>query len=94
MKQEDIRKIWEWCGFKLYNPKGLNHNLPNDWCRFPNDVPFDEDGTRQVCGHLPDLTLDNMFEYAIPKLRELGCRFNLNSARDRFIVRVYGKPYD
>ncbi len=69
--QEQIRELWEWCGFKIewdspYNksrcaiifPDGSRHRLLSESL----DVIVDP------IKYLPPMDLNNLFEYAVPKL--------------------------
>ena len=63
MKQEDIRKIWEWCGFKVkwayHDFYELESPLKEQYWLGLTPCPLEK---------YPKLTLDNLFKYAVPKL--------------------------
>jgi len=70
-KDAIARKIWEWCGFTrydLWSTRGQGWKAPNG-DKFPNT---------------PELTLDNLFKYAVPKL----------CAGDRYSVKIYTHKYN
>lgn len=96
--EEHIKKLWEWCGFKAIKHKdcyarqtehGKSH-LEEICCyTFP-------DGTR---GHafLPDLDLNNLFKYAVPKLIDKygGLLFVLpQSDISSWECKILNKPND
>jgi len=58
--QEQIKELWEWCGLKLYSENiQLSSGLwwPDLWECPEGGVSF-----------TPDLDLNNLFKYAVPKL--------------------------
>ena len=61
--REQIKKLWEWCGFKEVFSKELwrfeRYKETNHWWSAPNGRRFDE---------LPPVDLNNLFKYAVPKL--------------------------
>lgn len=65
MKQEDRRKLWEWCGFSpnFYDDILSHKQEIYDW-QYPKEV--DQYKHSEVA--LPQLTLDDLFKYAVPKL--------------------------
>lgn len=56
---EQIKKFWEWCGFKWL--KRSNLLVEEDW-----DIKYP--GQPITHYHSPDLTLNNLFKYAVPKI--------------------------
>ena len=67
MKQEDIKRLWEWCGF-VFSVE-INYEVYEDYKEhqifyYPNS-PITDNVYR-----LPEPTLDNLFKYAVPKLLE------------------------
>jgi len=60
--EEQIKEFWEWCGFRFIGYAGFYDNIP--MYRKPNGIvnPGDTE--------LPDLDLDNLFEYAMPAIYE------------------------
>lgn len=69
--KEELRKFWEWLGFGMkYLPYGLRVRELN-----PNeDNPLDEytlaDPNKCKIADYPKLTLDNLFKYAVPKVKQ------------------------
>ena len=69
MKQEDKIRLWKWCGWRIAS-KPYEVSFV-DGVRGKNiDVEFwyspDEPNEPQA---IPELTLDNLFKYAVPKLQ-------------------------
>ena len=59
--QEQLKKFWEWCGFKWIIDIHSNYwSETQDYSHWKN--PDGKD-----C-KFPDITLDNLFKYAVPKL--------------------------
>lgn len=65
--QKQLEKFWEKCGFK--------HNVPFPELSERQDIPNPERFLVEqwyiagiYCGKIPDLTIDNLFKYAVPKL--------------------------
>ena len=61
--QEQREVFWEWCGFRLYE------DTTGDWkdCFYWHNPPNTEEWGATW---LPPIDLNNLFKYAIPKLRE------------------------
>jgi hypothetical protein len=59
---EELKRFWEWCGAII----GTSHNAQgrNIRVEFPDGCVF------FVCDLSELLTLDNLFKYAVPKLKE------------------------
>lgn len=65
--QEQIKKFWEWCGFK--------HTVPFPELAKQEDIPRPERFTKEqwyipgiYCGSEPPIDLNSLFKYAVPKL--------------------------
>ena len=61
-KREEIKELWLWCGLTCYEDD-------TTWSAW-----YDNKGKLICCGHLdemPALTLDNLFLYAVPKLKKV-----------------------
>ena len=95
ISEERIKKFWEWCGFE-YKPlrcqcRGCSASA---WI-MPTDKKL-KDGRKPEyrCG-LPDLDLNSLFKWAIPKVRGVGCHAMLSDKSDDegviWMARVYGK---
>jgi hypothetical protein len=84
---DDLKKFWEWCGFHYedYNTPTMPHQ-GGEWLSSQGH-PADD------TGELPELTLDNLFKYAVPKLRELGygVRLQASELRDNDTGKVIFK---
>ena len=75
IKQEDLIKFWTWCGFEQSKLKYIDGNF-----QFPQE-PLRWIG-------LP-LSLDRIYEFAIPKLQKEGIVIELSSVRYKgFTVKV------
>lgn len=73
--EAQIREFWEWCEFKyidkkldehwVFTPKGTDKRISvyGDRWITPDELA--------VIGFLPQINLDNLFEYAVPKVREI-----------------------
>jgi len=65
---EEQMKFWEWCGFE----KQLLEDLPKSYRHEGNlgwKYPTDSIGVADTRKQLPDIDLNNLFKYAVPKLR-------------------------
>ena len=58
VNQEELKEFWEWCGFERYRYQGNERTLMR-W-KYP-------DGSRNYV--TPNLDLNNLFKWAVPKLR-------------------------
>ena len=62
---KEMREFWEWCGFKRANKRAFHYEWGKrvaDWL-YPADPPY----TKR---DLPELDLNNLFKYAVPKLSD------------------------
>ena len=69
-QEEQIKKLWEWCGFKHERPFAAlaKTNIDN-----PERFNLEQWYIRGVyCGDIPELTLDNIFKYAVPNFYYVG----------------------
>ena len=66
ISEERIKKFWEWCGWQYEEPKCDCPGCAKS-CWVPPDKPTAFDGRYLTCG-LPDLDLNNLFKWAVPKL--------------------------
>jgi len=64
---EQVKEFWEWCGFK--------HDVPFPELAKRKDILNPERFTKEqwyipgaYCGSVPDIDLNNLFKYAVPKL--------------------------
>jgi len=62
--KEQIREFWEWCEFKL-QPNVISLGTI-DW---PDYVWHDSEGNPRPDEGLPPIDLNNLFKYAVPKLK-------------------------
>ena len=84
--QEQIKEVWEWCGFRYIRIDDI------PWCQKPayyetdywyaNDHWIYPDGSKH--GKIPNLDLNNLFKYAVPKL--VRCQLWRNLAYDKGII--------
>jgi hypothetical protein len=62
--ESEIEELWKWCGFKEVLSRELwqyeKYRETNHWWEAPSGRKFLE---------LPELDLNNLFEYAVPKLQ-------------------------
>jgi hypothetical protein len=86
IKQEDSIKFWAWCGWTQY-PTGRDHfhyeqtKKVMDWI-----APRGHFGNM---GYLPRLELTEIYEYAIPKLQNMGLAITLIAFEESgFNVRI------
>jgi hypothetical protein len=57
MTEQEIKELWEWCGFEIWdNPFGLYVKFPDELRALHVDQSID---------------LDNLFKYAVPKITDL-----------------------
>ena len=91
VKEQDFIKLWTWCGFK--------HGVPFPQLakehgeRFLEEQYFIHDGiikdAKPYCGRMPKLNLQNLYDYAIPKLQDKGYVIQLiTKAHKGFIVNL------
>jgi hypothetical protein len=66
---KEIEEFWEACGFKpitnIQQYPNISTNHPDDiaaWWYPDNDKNY----------HLPEITLDNLFKYAVPKVKVIS----------------------
>lgn len=65
--QEQIKKFWEWCGFKYKpdelcgDPRSPHVKHAYGW-RAPDDIKWQSEA--------PRVDLNNLFKYAVPKLQK------------------------
>lgn len=72
IKQEELIRFWTWCGFKEHN-KYFHYELSKRVKSWVDSLG--ELSNKDQCfgrGNLPELTLDNIYKWAIPKLQEKG----------------------
>lgn len=62
--ENQVREFWEWCGFKFYP----DYNWPEKGWYGPNGEKLGYCSAR--LDGLPDISLDNIFKYAVPKLQQ------------------------
>jgi len=63
---ERMERLWRWCGWQYEEPKCDCPGCAKS-CWVPPDKPTAHDGRYLTCG-LPDLDLNNLFKWAVPKL--------------------------
>jgi hypothetical protein len=80
--EKQLKKFWEWCGFKITKQKVLSANHTYVVC---TSSWFN--GVEQS---LPDLDLNNIFKYAVPKIKH----FMLCDWREQFSCNVYTHTSD
>jgi len=61
--QEQIKEFWEWCGFRHFVETKYSRSVEK-W-EYPK--PY---GVKRDRSYLPDIDLNNLFKYAVPKIRE------------------------
>ena len=86
IKQEDLIRFWTWCGWTQY-PEARSHwhyeqtKKVMDWT-----APKGHYGN---LGYLPRLELTEIYEYAIPKLQNMGLAITLIAFEESgFNVRI------
>ena len=93
--EDQVKKFWEWCGFaQLPVYRGSYSWRCGE--RVGKWMPPSENCEDLSIALLPRIDLNNLFEYAVPKLTERGINFNLRFRHDvehRFLVRLYDAPY-
>ena len=76
LKQEDLRKLWKWCG--------LIEQSTGTWYE-------DKIGGKFISTQTPSLTLTNIYEYAIPKLQKEGKYIYLIAVDNKgFVCNIEG----
>jgi len=86
IKQEYLIKFWKWCGFTQHPEGRKNFHYEQtkkvmDWI-----APKGHFGN---AGHLPRLELTEIYEYAIPKLQNMGLAITLIAFEESgFNVRI------
>ncbi len=70
--EEQIKKFWEWCGWK----RGVSAGYKT-WI-YPEGFDAGLEGAyRKYEFYSPDLTLDNLFKYAVPELLVVKAKFEV-----------------
>jgi hypothetical protein len=66
MNKEQTEKLWKWCGFKVITnhcgTRDTSGNLADGLCLTVQDPDGND------CGSYPEVTLDTLFRWAVPKL--------------------------
>lgn len=70
--QEEIRKFWEWCGWKYKSCYDATTACGLDWGWQPPNIT---EGNYQT--EMPPITLDNLFRYAVSKLQDKGYQIDI-----------------
>jgi hypothetical protein len=73
IKQEDLIKFWTYFSFKKNK-----HFTLNGWDS-PLGLPSNLNSQSEIAGYLPQIRLENIFEYAIPKLQDKGYAVTLTA---------------
>lgn len=73
MKQKDIKRLWEWCGF-VFGVE-TNYEIYEDYKEHQIFYYPDSPITHNVY-RLPEPTLDNLFQYAVPKFRHASLHYD------------------
>jgi len=86
--QEQLKKFWEWCGFTFtphLSSRGSTYKT-TEIMNFP-------DGTGYVVykGESLELDLNNLFKYAVPKLRDWMMKQNIMSPYIYVVVKTHNK---
>ena len=90
---KQIKKLWEWCGFK--------HGVPFPELAKRKDIPHPERFLKEqwyihkgfanteypYCGSEPIVDLNNLFKYAVPKVRYFSMFYD---SKLKFLVSVDG----
>lgn len=74
---DNIKEFWEWCGFTV---------KPIEGEEYLGDYYFYPDSNR--IERYMDFTLDNLFLYALPKLKEMGLWVEIQATGDHTDVFV------
>jgi hypothetical protein len=80
MTEQEIKELWEWCGFRFVDGKTCpecGHTTRSYWLheRLARRLYFEDSEIKFVAGednYYPELTLDNLFKYAIPEIKRRG----------------------
>ena len=84
--EEQIKKFWEHWGFKfIYQGQCEIGGKPTPYGHWEYMGEWRE--------KLPPIDLNNLFLYAVPKLREIGCRCMLSDKSDDDIECIEGECY-
>jgi hypothetical protein len=93
-KEEQIKKFWEWCGFK-YSPLKCDCTIcrPKQWIA-PDSSQY-KNGEWEH-SELPPIDLNNLFKYAVPKLLNGHCELNtgMSYRKGKCLARVWYGMYD
>jgi hypothetical protein len=91
--KEQIKKFWEWCGFK---PITTAEKYPEISTNRPDDIVAWNypDGNGDY--HLPEIDLNNIFRYAVPKLLNGQCELytSIGDKRGSCLARVWFGFYE
>ena len=85
MERKRLERFWERCGFQQAE-WGYHYEFTK---RVPDWITPDMDVRR----NLPELTLDNLFRYAVPQVQELGFGFCLSDSQGKppYFVDIYSE---
>ena len=70
--EEQIKRFWEWCGFK-YDPLKCDCTICRPNCWVEPDAKSHPNGLLVHCNE-PQIDLNNLFKWAVPKLQKEGFR--------------------
>ena len=75
--EKELKRFWEWCGLKYEDPYWVNEDCREGQCCFYGEYYAELLGT---------LTLNNLFKWAVPKLRD--CDLTWDITEHEWVVRV------
>ena len=85
---KEIKEFWEACGFKpithIQQYPDISTNRPDEivaWLYPDNDKDY----------HLPEITLDNLFKYAVPEVLEHSIN-DIELSVSKYIAPGYNEP--
>lgn len=97
-KEQELIRFWTWCGLEV--AKCYAWESYDSGCYIPyrpDFVPKDPSGIAQILAYkddnlwteVPELTLDNLYQYAIPKLQDKGYSVGLMAYECKgFLVEI------
>ena len=93
--EEQLQEFWEWCGFRQL-PRGNKAYHFERGTKVMNWLPPGETETWKSVDYLPYLDLNNLFQYAILKLKRIGYSYELvewNEGQHKAIINKLCKGW-
>jgi hypothetical protein len=83
VKQEDLDKFWAWCGWELKQEEIIDASK--------RKVTMRSAWRNGIETQFPDLDLNSIYKYAIPKLQKEGYTIDLTASEECFTANIFYK---